>query len=302
MTIDYKNGNVMVSIDTNTGTKIRKWEGSQNIEFPESLDVKITNKCDLNCPYCHENSIPTGKDCDVDLLLDKISNLPKGIELAIGGGNPLDHPKLYELLTKCKSKGYLCSITVNQIHLNKDENFFMLRDMIRKELIHGIGVSLKYENSMTNNIEYLEKFTDNIVIHAIAGINTVGQIDNLVKKLSYVKLLILGYKDFGRGEKFIKDKESEINKNISEWESKLPHLSSICKVLSFDNLSIQQLNLRNKISEDEWNKKYMGDDFTTSMYVDAVEGKFAPASISKDRVDWNSIGLIEYFKNNRVED
>lgn len=296
MMIKYKNGNVNVSIDTDTGTKIREWEGNQCVEFPESLDVKITNKCDLNCPYCHENSVSDGKECDIDKLLNKISCLPRGIELAIGGGNPLSHPRIYELLTKCKNEGYLCSITINQIHLNDSEYFFMLRDMIRKDLIHGIGVSLKYVKVMMDNINYLEKYSDNVVIHTIAGVNTVDQIEEISKKLYYVKLLILGYKDFGRGKKFMKDNSDEVKSNISNWESNLSRLFNMCKVVSFDNLSVQQLNVRSKIPDEEWNKRYMGDDFTISMYIDAVEGKFAQTSRSENRVDWDSIDILNYFK------
>lgn len=296
MKVNYINGNVEVSLDTENGTKIRKWSGDQVLEFPESLDVKITDNCDLGCPYCHESSSPDGAHCNVDELLEKLSDLPKGIELAIGGGNPLSHPDLYKLLTKCKENGWFCSVTVNQIHLNRDEYFFLLRDLIRRELVYGIGVSLKYPDRMTENIDLLEKYSDNIVIHSIAGVNTVDQIIELSKHIHYVKLLILGYKKHGKGVGFYSE---NVDKNILEWESSLPELSKICNVLSFDNLSIHQLNVKDKMNEDEWNKRYMGDDFTTSMYVDAVKGEYSKTSVSDERIDWNSMGLIDYFKNDK---
>ena len=60
--VTYKNGNYRVMIDLKTGTKIRE----NNLDFfradfPESMDIKICNKCDMGCPMCHENSTPDGE-------------------------------------------------------------------------------------------------------------------------------------------------------------------------------------------------------------------------------------------------
>ena len=67
----YKNGNYMVTI-LRDGTKIR----SNNLdcfipEKPESMDVKITNCCDMGCPMCHEDSKPDGKHGNVGLLVGR---------------------------------------------------------------------------------------------------------------------------------------------------------------------------------------------------------------------------------------
>ena len=57
----YQNGNYTVTI-MDDGTKIR----SNDLNFfapthPESMDIKITNCCDMGCPMCHEDSKPDGK-------------------------------------------------------------------------------------------------------------------------------------------------------------------------------------------------------------------------------------------------
>ena len=86
----YKNGNTQVTI-LSDGTKIREFEETPEIEFMESIDVKITNYCDLNCPFCHEQSSVNGKHADIDKLIQLLddANLPRGIELSIGGGKRL---------------------------------------------------------------------------------------------------------------------------------------------------------------------------------------------------------------------
>ena len=96
---EYKNGNTTTAIFSN-GTKIRSYEGTPIYDHPESIDVKITNYCDLNCAFCHEKSNLEGQHADLDRLLEVLSELPKGVELAIGGGNPLDHPDLVRFLIR----------------------------------------------------------------------------------------------------------------------------------------------------------------------------------------------------------
>src|ERR1035437_2383469 len=91
----YKNGNTIVTI-FNDGTKIREYNDIPEIIHPESIDIKITNYCDMGCFYCHESSTTNGVHADLDKLLKVINELPAGVELAIGGGNPLSHPNLVD--------------------------------------------------------------------------------------------------------------------------------------------------------------------------------------------------------------
>ena len=104
------NGNYRVSINTETGTKVRANDlDNLTPEYPECLDVKITNQCDMCCPQCHEDSRPDGSHGDI-MNAKFIDSLHPWTELAIGGGNPLDHPDLVPFLEKCKEKklGFLC--------------------------------------------------------------------------------------------------------------------------------------------------------------------------------------------------
>ena len=71
---EYQNGNYKVTI-FDDGTKIRETDDDKFIsEFPECMDVKITNYCDMGCPYCHENSTTNGLHGDI-LQVDFINSL-----------------------------------------------------------------------------------------------------------------------------------------------------------------------------------------------------------------------------------
>ena len=83
----YRNGNYDVYL-FDDGTKIRHRpdevpDDQQMIPaFPESIDLKISNRCDIGCPQCHEKSVPNGELADLN---DPILNtLQAGTELAIG--------------------------------------------------------------------------------------------------------------------------------------------------------------------------------------------------------------------------
>lgn len=60
--VSYINGNYRVSIDLETGTKIRETLDPKATAFIpetiESFDCKITNSCDMGCTFCF---LPTAK-------------------------------------------------------------------------------------------------------------------------------------------------------------------------------------------------------------------------------------------------
>lgn len=283
----YQNGNTTVTIYED-GTKIREFDNVPEIYFPESLDVKITNYCDLGCKYCHENSTIKGEHADLEKLKAVLISLPAGVELAIGGGNPLDHPDLIEFLVWCQEKGLICNITVNQRHLKK--HLATLETLIEEKLIYGLGISIV--NNHYKEIEYLKTLTNNIVYHVIAGVNDISELVSL-NNIGNCKVLILGYKNFGRGINYYSE---EVDKNIELWQKQLPlYLGKFS--ISFDNLALEQLNVQSMISENIWNSFYMGDDFTFTMYIDAVKQEYAPTSRSDDRVSFNDLSLFEYFIN-----
>lgn len=64
--VSYRNGNYTVKLNTENGTKIRENDlDFFDAEFPESADVKITNRCSNGCSFCFVKgtkvSTPTGE-------------------------------------------------------------------------------------------------------------------------------------------------------------------------------------------------------------------------------------------------
>jgi hypothetical protein len=118
------------------------------------------------------------------------------------------------------------------------------------------------------------------VIHTINGILTKED----VEKLSDfgLKILILGYKNLGRGISYNKHYSQKVADNQNWLNDHLAELPNHFKVVSFDNLAIEQLNVRRILSDEEWDSFYLGDEGTASMYVDLVTGKFGVSSLCKE--------------------
>jgi len=286
--IRYQNGNTIVTI-LDDGTKTREYEGTPRPVFPESIDIKITNYCDLGCAYCHEMSTTAGTHADLGHLLDTLKGLSVGTELAIGGGNPLSHPSLAEFLKRLTELGFIANLTVNQGHVKRYETDLV--SLISKGYIKGLGISVLNSKSLSC-LGRVKSLTENIVYHVIAGKDKVEVINDLLAYDSKAKILVLGYKHYGRGLAFYNE---GIEKEINRWKMYIAKYFGKC-VLSFDNLAIEQLKIKRFFTQKGWDKFYMGDDFTFSMYIDAVKEEFAPTSRSPHRMSWKDASLKSYFE------
>ena len=322
----YKNGNYIATYSSRGLTKRACKVGTDFIaDFPDSIDLKISNRCTWGCPFCHESSIPSGKIFDYDRTIQVLSQLPKApIEIAIGGGNILETPvETQKLIYWLINRGFQTRITLNYKDLVgrniKDEEQTLI------ESVGGVGVSLPYipegvvelaknltifdYDSVLRTYLFGDLFSsksinvNHPVVHIIAGIFPASQLDDLFK-YSSIPILILGYKQWGRAKNTclpegIEEFERKIKQQIYRMRTEDYDGFYGKKTIGFDNLALEQLNLKSALTDKEWNRFYLGDEGHHSMYVDAVEETFAKTSRSPERASWNDVGLIEFFKSLR---
>ena len=275
--VEYKNGNYNVKFNLDDGTKIRETGDDKFIaSFAENCDVSLTYRCKQNCKFCYMGCTPEGKHADI-MSQKWIHSLHPYTELALNG-NDLDHPQLDEFLEFLKSKKVIANITINQNqfmeHLDKINLWY------RRGLIHGLGVSLV--NPTNEFILEIQKYP-NAVIHTINGLLTPVQIEKLAN--NNLKILILGYKELERGMDFKNNNSTYIKYNQRYIKNHLSDIVNKFAVISFDNLCLEQLDVKNSgiLSEDEWNEFYMGDDGTVTYFIDAITEEFAMNSVSQER-------------------
>lgn len=301
----YKNGTYTVNINSH-GTKTYQGETFE-AEFPDSLDIKITEVCFHNCPFCHESSTKDGIHCDTEKLLSKLKGLPKGVELAIGGGNALLHPNLETLLEKLKGH-FNVAITVNWRDVATVSSYKQIVNLIDRKLITSLGISIegitiKKYKTIKEMFRFLEEKTL-VVYHVIPGITYLNLFKEMSEDFSFTtkKFLILGYKQHGRAKDHLlpEDKFEEWRKQTQKfYTTKFGLLGNI--IIAFDNLALEQLRIKELIPNEYWENHYMGDEFTHSMYIDACKGTYGPTSRSLDseRSSWDEGTVIDYFKRTR---
>lgn len=287
----YQNGNCTVTLYAD-GTKIRKWSGEvASPEMPESVDLKITDWCDAGCAWCHESSTVRGKHASLEQITTMLADARYGMEVAIGGGDPLSHPDLEQILEWMRDHRLVPNITVNGRHLARHAP--KIARLRRHGLFHGLGIShynmpeKEYEMFFQNHSAQEALEDSRNVTHVIAGIDDIDVVWSLGHPHFWPgdapptqkTFLILGYKVYGRGTKHDED---AVKANLAKWRYWLPSVLRAKGITtSFDNLALDQLGVKKLVPEDVWEENYMGDDGTFTMYLDAVTDTFAPTSTSE---------------------
>jgi organic radical activating enzyme len=281
----YRNGGYLVSVYSD-GTKVRReFDAAIPPTLPESADLKITNFCNAGCAWCHEKSTKAGKHGDMDAILRALEPLRPGAELAIGGGDPLAHPEFERLVTTLSARGIICSVTVNGKHFEQHRP--ILEKLTSEGKLYGVGYS------------YAGQLPDwdypHLVIHLIAGVHAPEVLDAATRRF---KVLILGYKQHGRGKKLFEVRQKEVQDSIKAWYRQL-FLVAQEHNLSFDNLAIEQLKPQRLFAGDAmYNSRFMGEEGSFSMYIDGVTQTYAVSSYSTERKPWSN--LVDMFKEVRA--
>jgi hypothetical protein len=350
MSSSYINGNYIVTFDR-SGTRFRRaLRVGENFNpiFPDSIDLKVSNICDIGCPFCHENSVPTGKTCsweNLEQVLSPIKDYP--IEIAIGGGDlTMIVPQVLDFGSWCSmNTRFQLRITINSKSIikrpgEKSEIVFNRHSTSHKDrytrnvgsgsaallserhYFQAIGISISSFDDLHNLISNdgeegsllyrLGGEVNQVVWHIVIGVMPVSDFARILKEytnnsdiyfgFSRLRFLILGFKQYGRASNV-----KEINE-LDEWRSIVKqtlwtarHVYSMERlkcIFAFDNLAIEQLGIKESLSVTEWSELYLGDEFSSSMYINAVDGYFGHNSRSKEGIrSWDEISILDYFKD-----
>lgn len=82
---------------------------------PELMDISITNWCDKGCVFCYKSSTRHGSHmalADYKRVIDEAAEMGTH-QVALGGGNPNQHPNFDEILEYTWEKGIVPNYTTN---------------------------------------------------------------------------------------------------------------------------------------------------------------------------------------------
>ena len=118
----FRNGNKSgynLLFNQNTGTFIRfsknGIEPFWNKLGPELLDISITNFCTNGCRFCYRGSNESGIHMSLEEYIRIIREASQCgvLQVALGGGNPNQHPQFIDILRITREEGIIPSYTTN---------------------------------------------------------------------------------------------------------------------------------------------------------------------------------------------
>ncbi len=168
---------------------------------PELMDISITNWCNRECSICYKNSNKFGKHMSLSNYEKIMAQAQKMnvLQVALGGGNPNQHPDFSEILRVTREKyGIVPSYTTNGRGL--DSNILEAS----AKYCGAVAVSA-YEpyKEMTNAIKALMKHKIKVNIHFVLSSNSIkNAIDWLESPLPFLEkinaIIFLNYKPVGK--------------------------------------------------------------------------------------------------------
>jgi hypothetical protein len=306
--VSVKKDNMYVLFHKNEGTKLR-FDFSENSNYintppkryrdktfsymipenyyPELIDLKITDRCDYNCDFCYQSSHSDGKHADTEHIFKMVDYLyNKGVlEIAPGGGDPLEHPNILSIIRYIKDKGMSLGLSTKNYQR-------IFNDMDNFKCIDGIGISISTIEEFKN---FCDAYRDNkinkkhndIKIHIIPELFDINDLAYIIGVCSsmYINILYLGFKNCGRGkhcDRYRLDKEYFLELNKS-------------KGISVDTAMVNLLGkeLLDKFGVDA--QSYYSDEGIYSKYIDLVSNKIGASSFSPNQYEFTDYEMLDKY-------
>lgn len=117
---EHANQHYKTVFSRKTGFFVRLEEDGYDEPFwsedgPELLDLSITNYCERCCDFCYRQANPSGKHIslkDVEAIVNQAKECGV-LQIALGGGNPNQHPNFIEILRIIRENNIVPSYTSN---------------------------------------------------------------------------------------------------------------------------------------------------------------------------------------------
>jgi hypothetical protein len=288
-----KDGTTWTVFNKDNGTKFRvdfTRDGNEanlnfKSEYPELIDLKITDYCESGCEFCYQNSSKDGKHAPFSTIENIILSLEDKppFEIALGGGEPTSHPDFVNILELCHEKNIVVNFTTKS-------NDWFSDAKIRDAVVKYVG---GYAKSVTNEYEICKEIERYKILNTLYGYQQIPKLnfhyildahplDNLSKilpNLGYNPLILLGYKEQGRA------KTRPYTNN--GWLSLVDNNQRI----GVDTLLAKQYE--SEMKEKNINDRlYYLEEGKHSLYIDAVTKTYGKSSYCDEYKPFSSVYMM----------
>jgi organic radical activating enzyme len=141
----------------------------KTLDYPEFYDIKITNKCDGKCPYCYQNSLPTGDDHIITerimKFFDGMNENQKPFQIAYGGGEPTMSRNFTSVMRETYKRGIIPNYTTNGQFVGTSKEKEILETT--KKYCGGVAISTHAHLYWQGAIRPLKKTGVKVNLHVI---------------------------------------------------------------------------------------------------------------------------------------
>lgn len=197
--------------DSKTGVTLR-WGNTIKDDpilspVPELADISISNHCTKGCSFCYRNSKDNKEFMSLEdycFVLDSMhhNELGRVFQVAIGGGEPLEHPNFLDIINATISRSIIPNFTTNGIHLSEDickaisgKVGAVALSISKIEELNPNAISMLIGNNIRTNIHYV--LSQKNIEEAIEILK--GRYNDCFKGINAI--IFLTYKPAGRADK-----------------------------------------------------------------------------------------------------
>lgn len=299
-----KDGAATIWYSSSSGFKARfSPEPYLKATSPELVDVKITDYCPYGCSFCYQGSTREGAHAPLDVILRTADRLAEiGVfEVALGGGEPMMHPDFPAIIKAFRDRGITPNVTSFGVEWLKREEVMSVVG-----LIGGLGVSVQTPESVRKVVQIQEALrkadggrkVQVLPQHAVGTGDLLGIVDAIRSQSLDQSLLLLGFKNVGRGiegqshpqsdDDVIQAIEYLTEEDYGMFERPV-HLSVDTAFLDQYPNVIEHLDVPDHMTS--------SPEGMFSMYIDLVAGTMGPSSYcpQDDYVPLDLGGILDVF-------
>jgi len=272
---------------TRSGTKVRASfvadANADKSEVPELVDLKLTDYCRQGCYYCYQGSTPKGQHASKELIKQVGYALKEleTFEVALGGGEPTEHPDLLEIIDDFHHMGIVVNLTT------RNEDWVIDNLPKIKNKIGGIGLSVDSSQGLLDKLSKLRANLLNVncdsglklTVQVVVGSCSQHEMEYIFKTCEtfHLTVLLLGWKNTHRGAKARREEISLIELLDSFWsKSSTSEIYWAGPSVSFDTSIVQEMKEWLDANCNKW--RFTTREGAHSMYIDCVTGTMHKSS------------------------
>lgn len=169
---------------------------------PETIDIAITDHCAMGCTYCYMDSTAKKKHAPENLVEAVINAFDvRPYQVALGGGEPVTHPRFPEILRAARGLGVVPNYTTSG---------YVIRDEVidaTNEVCGGVSLTFHAFKGIDWFVETYKKLRTRLKtalnVHVIADKDVANNLELLLSRASELGplsiILLAYYPKVGRG-------------------------------------------------------------------------------------------------------